>query len=76
MAQDQFGNYICDISPIAVSPLPSSMFSGGNLTGNGSPEGVVDAAEGTLYTDQDPPYSVYVKTTPEGVLTGWYLKLE
>lgn len=37
MAQDQFGNYICDISPISVSPLPDSMF-GGNLYGAGVPD--------------------------------------
>jgi hypothetical protein len=64
MAQDAFGNYICDISPVIVSPLPSSMFSGNsgvgppnNADGNNG-DTYVDLQTGTFYTKSGDVWAV------------------
>lgn len=51
-----------------------ALYSGGGLTGQGSPEEVISAAVGVFYTDiTDPDHPVvYQKTTGTGN-TGWKL---
>lgn len=44
---------------------------GGIRTGQGSPEGVVTAAGGTLYQRADGPPWLYVKESAATVSTGW-----
>lgn len=64
MALDAYGNYICDISPAAVSPLPTSMFSGNS--GVGAPSNAdgndgdtyVDLTTGTFYTKSGGTWAV------------------
>jgi len=64
MAQDAFGNYICDISPVIVSPLPTSMFGGSS--GIGAPNNAdgndgdtyVNLSTGTLYTKSGGTWAV------------------
>ena len=48
MPLDQFGNYICDIWPVAVSPLPASM--GGGSSGSGAPSNS-DGQDGDTYVN-------------------------
>lgn len=43
---------------------------GGTMSGNGSPEGVVAAPVGSVYTDLDAPYHQWNKITGSGN-TGW-----
>jgi hypothetical protein len=42
-----------------------------SLSGSGSPEGVQTADVGTIYTDLDPPYALWIKTAGSGNNTGW-----
>lgn len=47
------------------------------VTGQGSPEGTIDAPKGSIWTNQGASSAstlLYVKTTNEGTLTGWVAK--
>lgn len=44
--------------------------SGGNFIGTGSPEGVVTADPGDLYSDES-TNSIWIKETGTGTNTGW-----
>lgn len=76
MAFDAFGNYICDISPVAVSPLPSSMFSGNS--GVGAPSNAdgndgdtyVDLSTGSFYTKSGGTWAVVTGAPGGSGLTG------
>ena len=72
MASDQFGNYIADIWPVPVSPLPTSICGGSDrLSGSGSPEGVVVGNVGQTYWDYTNKI-LWTKDTGDGTNTGWY----
>lgn len=44
--------------------------TGGNYSGNGSPNGVVTANKGAIYTQLDAPGTFWLKQT-DGTNTGW-----
>ena len=52
-----------------------SEFSGA-LSGTGDPNSAVDGDIGAIYVDKVAPYSIWVKTTVTGILTGWIMKIE
>lgn len=68
--------YVPDPRPVPYTYYPSTELGGagsgtGNLSGTGSPEGVVSAEEGILYVDTSTtPPSLWAKKTGSGN-TGW-----
>lgn len=75
-------NYVPDPRPVPYTYHPSTELGGGsgtgtgNLSGIGSPEGVVTADEGTLYVDTSTtPPSIWAKKTGSGD-TGWMIEIE
>ena len=49
MAQDAFGNYVCEVETPPLAFLPSSM--GGASSGNGPPDDNDGTPDGSLYVD-------------------------
>lgn len=54
------------LNTLAATPYAA----GGNYHGNGDPNGVVTASKGAIYTQDDAPGTIWVKTT-DASATGW-----
>lgn len=66
---DSYGRFDPNPGEPLYPSTPTDNASGGNLTGVGSPEGVVTAGPGQGYVDTDSG-TLYVKVTGDGD-TGW-----
>lgn len=63
------------VNGVWVLAVPGGTGGSGTYSGNGSPEGVITAPVGSIYTDLDGTHADWRKITGSGN-TGWQLKAE